>query len=70
MITSWLDVAGAVVLLVVGFYHLQRGEQRRRLSARWYGDVGALITALLGGMLVAMGLLLVLYSAAFAFLSG
>lgn len=68
MITSWLDVVGAVVLFVAGFYHLQRGEQRLR-GGRWYRDVGALLTALLGGMLVAMGLVLILYSAAFAFIS-
>ncbi len=67
MITSWLDLLGAVVLFVTGLYHLQRGDQRLRRSGHWLGDLGALLTALLGGTVLAMGLVLLLYSAAFAF---
>ena len=70
MISSWLDVAGAVMLFIAGFLHLRRGEWRLRQAPRWWTDLPALLTALLGSMLLAMGLVLLLYSAAFAFITG
>lgn len=67
MITAWIDVFLAALLLFSGLYHLQLGEGRRqRAGQRGFGDLAALLTALLGGTLVAMGLVLVLYSAAYA----
>lgn len=71
MITSWIDLAGAAVLILVGLYHLRRGAARvqHHGGRRWRSDPGALLTALLGGTVVAMGLGLLFYSIAFAVLS-
>lgn len=71
MITSWVDLAGAAILLLLGLYYLRRGQVRAlgRGGKGWGRDLGALFTALLGGGLVVMGLALWLYSAGFAAIS-
>ncbi|HRI52888.1 MAG TPA: hypothetical protein PLW65_22185 [Pseudomonadota bacterium] len=72
MITSLVDLGGAVVLFLLGLYYLQRGqawaEQCRGKGWR-SGLLAARLTAVLGGSLFAMGLLLLLYSVGFAWLS-
>lgn len=71
MIVSWIDLAGAAVLWLLGVYFLRRGQGRAlgRRGKGWGGDIGALLTAVLGGGLVAMGLGLLFYSASLAVLS-
>ena len=69
MTTSWIDLVGTVLLVGSGLYNLRRGLGRLRRTGRgWRGDFAALLTALLGGMLGAMGVVLLLYSSTYAFL--
>lgn len=71
MIVSWVDLAGAAVLWLLGMHFLRRGQGRAlgRRGGGWGSDIGALLTAVLGGGLVAMGLGLLLYSALLAAIS-
>jgi hypothetical protein len=71
VIVSGLDLVGALVLFGIGSYHLRRGAARvqRHGGGRWRSDGGALLSALLGGAVFAMGLWLLLYSIGFALLS-
>ena len=71
MSTSWVDPAGAAILWMLGIYYMRRGKGRAALS-RGKGeraDLAALLTAVLGGSLCAMGLGLLLYSMVFSALS-
>ncbi len=71
MILSWLDLLGAILLIGAGLYNLRRGEGRLlRAKPWWRGDPAALLTAICGGMLIAMGAVLLLYSSAYAFITG
>jgi hypothetical protein len=72
MITSLVDLGGAAVLFLVGLYYLQRGQawaEKCRGRGWRSGLAAARLTALLGGSLFAMGLLLLVYSVGFAWLS-
>ena len=69
MMTSWLDLLGATLLFAAGINHLGRGDGRLRRAEKPWGDPAALLTAVLGGMLLGMGLVLILYSIAYAFIS-
>lgn len=71
MSISWVDPAGAALLWLLGIYYLRRGQRRalRRGGPGWSGDLAALLTALLGGALCAMGLGLLLYSMGLSALS-
>lgn len=72
MITSLVDLGGAAVLFLLGLHYLQRGHgwatQCRGRGWR-SGWLAAQLIAVLGGSLLAMGTLLLLYSTAFAWLS-
>ena len=70
--TSPVDLIGAAVLFLLGLYYLQRGQAwATQCRGRGWrsGWLAAQLTAVLGGSLFAMGALLLLYSAAFSWLS-
>lgn len=70
MNTSWVDPVGAAILWILGIYYMRRGKGRALSRGKGErADLAALLTAVLGGSLCAMGLGLLLYSMVLSALS-